>query len=232
MAGNKYWYPTDIDEKAAWHANWNNQLPNFAAKYNIIPTTLATVAADNTWMQYWVMARHTADALSEQLTKYFNTLATGSENAEAPEPVNFALPDDPPSQVKPGIKARVQEIATHIKGHMNYSEADGELLGIVSDESKEQAVELLTAEFSLRRLPDFELEASFNRHGMDSMRCEVRHKGGNWQMATILTSSPGTFAVEPTTPDTAEQIEVRAILLKKNQPIGNYSDIKTALIAP
>lgn len=232
MSDSDYWYPRNMDAKAAWHANWNAQLPTLAAKYNIIPARLAQVTADNDWVQYWVAARHTADALSQQLTKYFSTIAIGSENAEPPEQVKFELLPDPPLQVAPGIKARVQELVTHIKGHMAYSEADGELLGIVSDESVEQAVELLTAAFSLRMLPGFELEATFNKQGMGGMRFETRRKSGNWQLATILISSPGAFAVEPTTPATAEQIEVRAILLQKNQPVGNYSDIKTALIAP
>jgi hypothetical protein len=231
MAQNDYWYPRGMNERAAWHANWNIQLAAVAPKYNIVPATLAQQTADNDWIQYWVQARHTADALSQQLTKYFNRIATGSENEEPPEVIKFELPSGVPAEVPPGIRARVQEIANHIKGHMAYSEADGELLGIVADEDGEPAIELLIAEFTLRTLANFSLEATFSKKGMDAMRYEARHKGGNWQLAAILTNSPGTFAVEPTTPGTAEQIEVRAVLLQKNQPVGNYSTIHVALIA-
>ncbi|MDQ3798454.1 MAG: hypothetical protein M3384_03295 [Acidobacteriota bacterium] len=45
-------------------------------------------------------------------------------------------------------------------------------------------------------------------------------------------SSPGTFTIEPTAPGTAEQIEARAMLLRKNQPVGNYSNIYVVHVAP
>lgn len=232
MAKDNYWYPRDIDERAAWHANWNAQLPNFTAKYNIAADKMTQAAADNDWIQYWVAARHTADAIGEQLTKFFNTIATGDEADEPPKAINFALPPDPPAQVAPGIKARTQEIANHIKGNMAYAEADGELLGIVGDKQEPQTAEFLTADFTLRTLANYNLEATFSRNGKDAARFEIRHKGGNWQLATILTSSPGTFDVAPAAPGAAEQIEVRAILVENNQPVGNYSTIHVALIAP
>ena len=47
-----------------------------------------------------------------------------------------------------------------------------------------------------------------------------------------LTSSPGSFRVAPLVATRAEQIEVRCIYLRKNNLVGNYSDIKTAFIAP
>jgi hypothetical protein len=232
MAKNDYWYPRGMNERAAWHANWVIQLEPVIDKYNIAPAKLTQATADNEWMQYWVQARHVADALSEQLSKYFNAIATGNQNEAPPETVKFELPGGVPADVPPGIRARAQELAAHIKGHMNYSEADGELLGIVGDKQAEPALELLTAEFTLRTLANFGLEASFSKQGMDGIRFETRRKGGNWQMAAVLMSSPGTFSVEPTTPAVAEQIEVRAVLLRKNQPVGNYSTIHVALIAP
>lgn len=232
MSKDNYWYPRDMDEKAAWHANWNAQLPSVATKYNIAAATLAEVAADDAWIQYWVQSRHAADALDQQLTKYFNTIATGEETEQPPDPIKFELPGGAPGEVAPGIKARTRTLANHIKNHMAYSEADGELLGIVADEEAAPAVEMLDAEFELRTLAGFALEAKFPKKGMDAMRFETRRKGGNWQPSAVLVSSPGTFTVEPTAPATAEQIEVRAVLLRKNQPAGNYSTIHVALIAP
>jgi hypothetical protein len=181
---------------------------------------------------FTAQSRHAADALDQQLTKYFNTIATGSETEQPPDPIKFELPGGAPGEVAPGIKARTQEIANHIKNHMAYSEADGELLGIVADEEEAPAVETLNAEFDLRTLAGFALEATFSKQGMDAIRFEARRKGGNWQLAAVLVSSPGAFTVEPTAPGTAEQIEIRAVLLRKNQPVGNYSNIHVALVAP
>jgi hypothetical protein len=58
----------------------------------------------------------------------------------------------------------------------------------------------MSPETSLRTLANFQLEATFKKLGMDALRFEFRYKGGNWQTAAVLLSSPGTFAVAPQTP--------------------------------
>jgi hypothetical protein len=52
------------------------------------------------------------------------------------------------------------------------------------------------------------------------------------QVAAIFTSSPGVFNVIATSPDDAEQIEIRGIFLQKNQPFGVYSPIYNTVIQP
>ena len=60
---------------------------------------------------------------------------------------------------------------------------------------------------------------------------QPEEKGGDWAFATVLTASPGGFTVVSTTAGEAEQIDVRSILIEKNEAFGNYSGIKTAFIA-
>lgn len=226
------WYPQGADSRAAWHANWAAQLPALATKYGIAAAATTQVAADNTWMQYWVQARHDADQLKQQLTKYFNEIGGSDPSLDPPAPIDFTLQGTAPAEVPPGIEFRTREIARQIKGHASYATADGELLGIVSPKETNGDLSELTPEFTLKTLANFELEATFKKQGMDALKFEVRHKGGNWQMAAFLLTSPGTFAVVPAAAGVAEQIEVRAVYLQKNNPVGNFSDAKSAFIAP
>jgi len=65
-------YPQSMDARAAWHANFIVQLLALASKYGITAGVTDQAGLDNDWMQYWVQARHDFDAISQQLTKYFN----------------------------------------------------------------------------------------------------------------------------------------------------------------
>ncbi len=73
---------------------------------------------------------------------------------------------------------------------------------------------------------------TFRKHGKSAIKFEYRHRNSAWLPAGMLINSPGTFAVAPATPCEAEQIEIRAILLEGNTPVGNFSDAKPVFIAP
>ncbi|MEQ1605899.1 MAG: hypothetical protein ABL999_13630 [Pyrinomonadaceae bacterium] len=228
-------YPTGMDARAAWHENFAAQLPALAAKYNILAAVLAEIAADNAWMQYWVAARHEANALRQQLTTYFNTIAGSDDKAPAPAAISWSLPAGPPAEVPPGIETRVREIARQVKGSIVYAKADGELLGIVPSETTEIPLAPGTPvapEFTLVTLAAFELQATFRKMGNSGLYFEYRHKGGNWMPAGTLINSPGTFAVAAATPGVAEQIEIRAIYLLGNEQVGIFSAAFPAFIAP
>ncbi|MFZ1702001.1 MAG: hypothetical protein WBO10_14010 [Pyrinomonadaceae bacterium] len=229
------WYPSSRDARAAWHANFAAQIGALATKYGISAGTLLLIAADNAWMQYWVQARSDADALKQQLTQFFNIISGNDDSLPQPAPINFALAPDPANEVAPGIEKRVREVVRQIKGDMEYSVADGELLGIVSPAKEGGPLgpgDLVSPEFELRTLAAFELEARFKRMGNDAVKFQYRYIGGTWITAATLLSSPGSFAIPPSTPGVGQQIEIRGIFLKGNKEVGIYSDAKSTFIAP
>lgn len=229
------YYPRKKEELPEWYQNFITQLLILQGKYGITNTQRTALEADNDWIQYWVPAiqeiANQVDALVGE-NGYFNTILKQPEGTPPPSTVVIALPSGVPSEVLPGARARVRDVANFIKGNPVYIKSDGELLGIVSTSPEPISPTEITADFKLRTMPAFALEATFSKQGQDGMRFEVRYKGGEWQFVMILTSSPGNIVITPTTPGEAEQVEVRSILIRKNQMIGNYSDIKTALIAP
>lgn len=224
--------PQNWEEFNAWMQNWNRHLPSIAGKYNLSAEVVTQTAADAAWVKYWAQVRYSVKAQRKQLNDFLDAVAKSEINSAAPAEPTFALPPAKPAPVPNGIRRRIRKIARQIKGSRNYSEADGELLDIIIKEMARTPLNELTPEFKIRTRDGYELEISFKKQGMDALRVELRHKGGAWTLAAIFTSSPGTFTVTPTTDGDAEQIEIRAVFLKKNNAVGNYSGIKTALIAP
>ena len=216
-----------------WSQNFYTQLVVLAPKYGISAATLAQAKKDNDWVQYWIPNRLTAKNQKKQLDDYVSALANGELNAPQPFEPKWELPEAKPDSVNVGVKKRYREIAGFIKSQKSiYSPADGELLGIVTTEEANLSPDSFTPDVKFHSMPNFALEAEFRRYGLDGLRVEFRHKNGEWQYVTTLTSSPGVFNIHPTVAGTAEQIELRCVFIVKNQPYGNYSPIYTAIIQP
>lgn len=231
MAGNNDWLPSNWEEFTVWHENWADKLPTVAGKYNVSGAYLGQLSKDDGWLQYWVSAKMAVRQQEKQLTEYMDDIAKMPVGSPAPLEPTLALPPNSPGGIPVGLRARIREAANLIKDQKSvYTVADGELLGIVGVETEEPVNPVPS--FEIKTLQNFNLRAEYQKKGYTAIRFEYRHKGGAWQFGGIFTSSPGDFSVAPQTAGEAEQVEVRAIYLEKNQPIGDYSDIKVVLIAP
>jgi hypothetical protein len=231
MSRGEDWLPEKPEEFAEWLVNFNKQLPGaLATKYNIGAGELAQLSKDNDWTQYWVQAKLQTEMQKKQINDYFDTITKEPNEPQPAEPA-LSLPPDTPLPVPPGMRRRIRDLAAKIKGQKAiYNNADGELLGIVGSSQTRPANP--KPEFDLSTKTNFNLEAVYKMLGFKSIRFEYQYKGGAWQLGMIFTNSPGVFQVPPTVAGQAEQIFVRAIYLENNEPVGEYSDIKPALIAP
>ena len=230
MAKADEWYPTDAEGQAQFQENLNTNLPKLAAKYAVATATLDRVEENAAWMRFWVDYRHNFDLESEQLTKYYNAKALGKDAGGAITKPIITAPVNPPSEVEGDVKTFTYALRREIVNKSNYSVADGELLGFESPTHTAKPDSEITAKFTNRTMTNYDLDIKFVKQGL-ALRLESRFKGAAWKYLTTLTDD-GTVHIEPTTPGEAQQVELRAVMLRKNQPVGNYSEIQTAIIAP
>lgn len=228
-------YPKSMDAKVGWHANFAVAIVALASKYGILSATLTQINHDNDWIGNWVSFRNTFNASSQALTKYFNTIAGNDSSVAAPAPFSIDIPGAVIiTEVPPGIEKRVRDIAAQIKGHAAYNPADGEALGIVAPASElPSGPETMKPVLELSTLVEFGVGVKFRKFGRDGIRLEYRHHGSaEWISAGFLVTSPGQITVAPAVPGTPEQVEVRAIFLDGNTPVGDYSEIGAVFVKP
>ncbi len=229
----KDFIPKNWSAFADWSDNYNTQLQVLAAKYGVSAAKLTQNGKDNDWVKYWVQAKFNGKQQEKQLGDYVDDMANGELNDPQPAEPTWALPADPPPAVPPGVKKRYREIAAFIKAQKSiYTEADGQLLGIIPPDEAGLSPDTAQPELKLRTLPNYGIETDFRKYGLAALRVEARKKGGDWELAATLTSSPGMFNIIPTNAGEAEQVEIRAIFQEKNQNFGVYSPIYTVVIQP
>lgn len=225
------WYPRDAEGQAQFQENLNTYLPGLAGKYGVSAAAVTRVSENAQWMRFWVDYRYDFQQQSEQLTKFYNALALGKDAGGAITAPVITPPNAVPVEIEPDVKSFTYALRREIVNKSNYSVADGELLGFEAPQSASKPDSLITAKFTNRTLANFDLQIDFTKQGLDALRLEYRRKGGEWKFLDKLTAN-GTVHVDPQTAGEAEQIELRGVMLRKNEPVGNYSEIQTALIAP
>ncbi len=234
MANNPDFYPQSRDARWAWHVNFFDQLRNhgFATKYGLPGDVLDAFQAIALWYAYWVPRWHAEDAYSQQFSKYLNTIAGLDDGAEVPsEPIQPA-PGSPPPAPAVGVEKFTRDWAGQIKKMTIYAPADGEAMGIAAPKSEPEPLADMQPTFKAVTREAFEVGVTFKKQGMSAVRFEYRHKGGAWLSAGVLLSSPGSFAIAPTVPGEAEQIELRAIFMQGNNNVGIWSTIVVVYVGP
>ena len=217
---------------AVWFANFITQLKILKTKYGVSDAKVDALEADNDWVQFWAEARNMAKVQHKQVNDYSQDVR---KNPLGSTPLSNPVWNigTMPATVLPGIHDRIREAANFIKSQKSiYTVADGELLGIVTPEEAGKAEDQYQPALELATEPNHNLEADFRLYGLDGLRIEYRRKGGDWQIAATLTSSPGTFNIVPLEPGGVEEVEIRAIFIVKNEPYGQYSPIYSAVIKP
>jgi hypothetical protein len=213
---------------AEWYRNFALNLTDLAAKYGITEAVQTSVANDNNWIQYWVAAKFTARQQEKQLTDYAEAIADSEIGAIAPPAPAWSLPPNPPVEVAPGLRKRVRQLANQIKSSANYTEADGALLGIISTTTEDTPAAEMKPFFTAHAMPNYAVALEFKRLGMDSVLFEIRRANGEWVSMGTKTASPAKITIQAIAP---EQIQIRAVFIKKDEPVGAYSDIVTVTIA-
>lgn len=228
-------YPRSIDARVPWHTNFGGKLPAYAAKYNITSAQVLSATHDQAWMETMGVSRNSFDTFSQKMTKYFNDIAGNDPSLNPPEALAFTL-IIPSEERKPGIEFRTREIARQIKGHTDYSAADGEDLGIVAPVGAvlpphPPTIDVFAADSNF----EFSVVVT-GRGGADMWECMVRPVGATpWHSIGSRSGKSGDFHYVPTNiPDepTPIQLQVRVQLKKNDADFNPPSDVKIATVNP
>lgn len=225
-------YPSSMEAKAPWHANYQANIGGLAAKYNLTAAQTAAIAADNTWIQFWVGTRNSAAAFASQLAAYFNSISGSDPSLDPPAVPAYEVPDGPP-EVPPGIEFRVREIARHIKGHSSYSVADGTLLRIVGEGVGTAGVPKPTIK-AFAAASGYEFSIVVSKRG-DSDSWQVWAKpaaSSDWQILTTATGKSTDVQFPPPEEAAPVQLHVRVQLRRSNEDYGDVSMIGQVTVNP
>lgn len=92
MIPSKNWFPTNLQDRAAWYDNFNTQIQIVGASLGLIPAELSSISDDNEDMQFLATAAVTLDAYTEAIRSHRRIITEGNVGDPTPAfPANITL---------------------------------------------------------------------------------------------------------------------------------------------
>lgn len=224
----QFYLPRADEDKAIWLNNFAAKLPLFAMKYGITPEEIMDMQQSAIHFTEVLNFRSQHDAFQSSITAYKNGIRDGIKNGSTLQPLTMPMINIS-TQVEPGIFVRAKAIVNRIKASIHYSEADGNDLRI---EGAETIVETATAKPMLKlRLGDGgQPEIIWTKQGFDAIEIYKQEDDGEWKLLAI-DMQPNYLDVSTLPPMGKSAVwKYRAIYRKKDQRVGQWSDVVTITV--
>lgn len=231
MIPSSRWFPTGLQNRAAWFDNFNTQFALVGTTLGFTAPDVAAVSLDNDIMQFLAQTNVENDSFIDAARQYRNIMTEGDIGDTIPAyPTNPS--GVPPGAPPVGIFERLDIRVKRIRTSPNYTNEIGALLGIMTS-TPSPVVDPKPVIKASESTGGFKFEVNVTRKGMSAFKVQVqRAKSNVWTDAAFATSNPCEIVLTPTTAGEPERVLVRAVLLQKNQPIGQPSDPTFVTVNP
>lgn len=226
----KSFVPQDKAALVAWFSNFSKKLAKYKSKYQITDDEVNDMVMASIALNYWSEVINLTQEYSRSLTAFRRELLYGVESGSVIilSPIQPNL-DAVPDAMPPNIVGRAAAIGKRIKAHKDFTEADGQDLGLFGEE-------IVLSEGK----PFFKIISSAGRHPELAWR-KYNHVGiqvyaryeDTEQWHWIGTGISPNFVDECPLPPAGKSAvwHYRIIFVDKNmRQIGDFSDVVSVTV--
>lgn len=222
------WYPTSFAALIPWHANFNVQATATGVARGLTAGNVTQIAADNGIVAGIVNYQELVDSFAQAVTEYKAIMLRGDSTAPLP-----AVPTPPAAFVPgvgalPGIEERTRQFAAIIKAAPGYTQAIGELYGIVAPAAPPAGVPEIVA----TALTASQVRLAISKAGYDVLAIDSKRGAGTWEQIGISQTAEFIDTRAPLVAGQPELREYRCQGMENNARVGALSAVATAVTVP
>ena len=222
--------PKGLAVLVAWLSNFAKKLSKYKNKYNLTDAEVADMVTASIALSYWSEVINLTQEYSRGLTAFRQELLYGVESGSVVtlSPVQPNL-DAVPADIDPDIVGRAAAIGKRIKAHKDFTEADGQDLGLFGKEVTESGSKIAFTIRFLARHP--ELVWKKNHHTGIQVYANYT---GNEQWQWIGTGVTPNFIDQHPLPLAGQSAiwRYRIVYVDKNMnQVGEFSDVVSVTVA-
>ncbi|MBK7393612.1 MAG: hypothetical protein IPI64_09990 [Chloracidobacterium sp.] len=130
-----------------------------------------------------------------------------------------------PVRTQAGLVAEMRKYVRRIKSASGYREGMGIGMKILSPNHVKKPLRDLAPKLKVTALGGFKVRIACQMEGMSALQIEFKRNGEErFEKVAFLTSLPEVIYIEPRVMGVPETGVMRAIFIKRNEPVGNYSN--------
>ncbi len=201
---------------------FTDKLPNYQMALGLTLPQMDAVNADDEFMAFVMLSNEAAEGYKQGWTELKDATRKGTGNTPITSfPAPTGMPMPPVTPVIPGVEARFRALAAQIKTNPAYTQAMGEDLGIVADES----TTTLTKPTLSLKLVGTEPVVGFKKLSSDGIKLySKRGAETDFSFLAVDTRSPYVDNRPNLVPGTTEKRTYQAYFIVNDAVVGGVSD--------
>lgn len=226
-------FPNSEEEVDALLQIWALKAPSHQAQFGLSAAQITQISDDSIVYSHLRLCRQIIDDESSEFSAYKTDLMEGDPNGTASPYPTILIPDLPDTlnPPKPGIEKRNTALYNYFKNHPSRTDEALADMGILDAPLAAISLADLKPVIGGTSQPDDKVAVTFKKQGQTAVRLFRRRNGGDWETTGDPTVSP-YIDQTASVGGNPEKREYRAICLKANVPVGQYSDIVTVYTTP
>lgn len=227
---NRY-FPTSLQEQAAWYANFTTNIAVVGSSLGLTVPEITSIQDDNNIVQFIASTAVELDAYRAAVKQYRTIITEGEIGSPTPAfPAALALivPDPVPT----GIWERLDGFVKRIRVAPTYTDEIGALLDIIPSQPGPTPENDMKPSLTPATLPNSVLQVKFVRGDTDGVVIETNVDNGSWSNAGRFFKSPATLAIPENPAGLPRSVQIRARYVEGDTPVGQFSPTVTIATQP
>lgn len=225
MIPSNRWFPQSLPARALWMLNFAKQFAIVAMSLGFTQADIDSVENDNSVMQFLADIFNQIKAYEDAVRQYRIQITEndiGKPTPQFPKAPSLSLPVDVPT----GIFERIDRMRSKIMLADGYTDEIGALLGILPKnterppESDLKPVATVTPKFS-----GYKYTVHATRMGKPGYKVQLRRMDSDaWADQAQSQTADIELTATPTVAGQPERVQIRVLLIEKNEVVGEPSD--------